>query len=121
MIRAETAERSNGGADDGAGFAIPRALPVGTRTDIQGVLQDAGDGAIIFGRHEEHGVGGFDPFAKLDERGRRALIEVLVVVRQVTDLDELELNARAVVGTAIEFARSSPLPQPSQALERMFA
>lgn len=38
----------------------------------------------------------------------------------VSDLDELDENARAVVGAAISFARNSPLPEPSQALEQVF-
>lgn len=37
------------------------------------------------------------------------------------DLEELEKNARAAVDESIEFARTSPLPQSAEALERMFA
>src|SRR6476661_5590464 len=89
VVGAEPADAAGRGGDDRGGFLVPHALPVGTRTDVDRVLQHAWNAAIIFRRHEQNAVGRANLLAKakilLGLLGKR--IEVLVVEGQIADLD----------------------------------
>ena len=41
---------------DGHGFVAPRVVPVGTRSPIDGVFQDAGHALVVLRSHNQNGV-----------------------------------------------------------------
>ncbi len=49
-----------------------------------------GNGAIVFRRDEQDRVGGLDILLEAGDGSRRALPEIIVVVRQVFELDDAE-------------------------------
>jgi len=53
---ADATERSRRVADDADRLAEERTLAVGTRSDIDGVLQNAGDRTVVFGCDEQDAV-----------------------------------------------------------------
>src|SRR5438132_13046198 len=93
MVRAEPADTARRGADHGARLTAPCALAIGPRSDIDGVLQRGRHRAVMLGRDEENGVSSPDPLAKLRPCYRRILIIILIVDRQVSDLDEAEFQS----------------------------
>lgn len=93
VVRTERAERAGRDARNGRGLAGPDALTVRPRSDVDGVLEHARDGAIVLGRREQHGVGATDAVAERDPcGGRRFAVEVLVIELQVADFDDGELQ-----------------------------
>ena len=88
VVGAEPADAAGRGGNDRRGFALPHALPIGTRADVDGIFEPAGDRAVIFGGDEQHPVGGGDLFAEADPFGRRAGLHILVEQRQIADLDD---------------------------------
>jgi hypothetical protein len=72
------------------------------------VLEDGGDGAVVLGGDEEHGVRGVDGGAEGDGRGGRGVaVDVLVVEGQVDDAvvgRELDALRRVVRGGLGELA-----------------
>src|SRR5262249_55464354 len=84
--------RARRDADHRARFARPRVLTVGTRAYVQRVLQHAWNGAVVFGCNEEDRVCGPDALPqRLPGLGRIGVL-ILVVERQLPDLDDLELQ-----------------------------
>src|SRR5215475_1202319 len=69
--RADAAERSGRVGDDPGRLAEKRALAVGARANVDGVLEHAGDRAVVFGGHEQHGVRRLQLFAESQPVGRR--------------------------------------------------
>jgi acetoin:2,6-dichlorophenolindophenol oxidoreductase subunit alpha len=77
-----------------------------------------------------HFQGDTDGYRSLEEKTHMLANDPLPLMRArllvegtgtAAELDDLTKAARAAVDDAIDFARSSPLPQPAEALERMFA
>ena len=94
MIGAEPADGTRRIADDAAGLAVENALSVGTRSDIDGIFQNAGNGPIVFGRHEQDSIRFPDTLAETHPVGRRRGLEVLVIKRQSAKRDNVELKRR---------------------------
>jgi hypothetical protein len=94
VVGAEPADATGRDADHGAGFAVPGALTVRPRADVDRVLQHSRDRAVVLGRDEEDGVGGRDLLLECDRRRRRVGVVVLVVEGQLADLDDLERERR---------------------------
>jgi len=81
-------------SDDGGEFAGPGVLAPRTRAPIEGVLEHGWDRAAVLGRHEHDAVGRCDLRLEADNARRKIAFVVLVVERQIVDLNELELQAR---------------------------
>ncbi len=90
LLGAGGADRADRDAEDAGRLAAPRALPVGPRGVIEGVLQHAGDRAVVFRRDEDDAGGGADGRLDAGHRRRLRAVVVLVVERQVADLDALQ-------------------------------
>src|SRR5260221_10288537 len=90
VVRAERSEGSGRDADDRGRLALPCALPVRPRSDVHGVLQRRGDGAVVLGRDEENRVRASDPITKRYPGLGWAGLQVLVVQLQTPDLDDLQ-------------------------------
>ena len=95
--RADATERARRVADDADRLAEERALAVRARADVDGVLQHAGDRAVIFGRHEQHAVRLLQLFAERQPVGRGIGFQVLVE----------EGNASSVVTSSFSEAGAS--------------
>src|SRR6476620_2674986 len=87
MVSSETADASRRCRDDRTRLLVEHALPVGPRADVDRVLQDSGDATIILGTAEQHAVRLADLLAETGPLLGRIGIEVLVVEREVADLD----------------------------------
>src|SRR4029434_548697 len=98
---------------DGRRLLVPDALAVGPRADVDGVLEDTGHAAIIFGRTEQYAVRRGDPLAETDPCLRRVGVEVLVVERQVPALDHraIAIVAAQCAHGARHLAVDAVLPQ----------
>src|SRR5712672_4661422 len=94
MIGAKSASPARRRADDRAWLAAPRVLSIRPRAHVQGVLQRGRDRTIMLGRNEENTVGRPYPIAKFRPRSRWLFIAVLVVNRQMSDIDDVELQRR---------------------------
>jgi hypothetical protein len=94
MVGTEPADRSGRDADHGAGLAVPRALAVRARADVDRILQYAGYAAVVFGRHEQQRVGARNALLERGDLGGRTGFEILVEQRQLADLDDFELQRR---------------------------
>ena len=94
MIRAKTAEGALGGAYHSAGLSTPHALPVGARADVKSILENRGNGAVIFRGNEENSVNRADLVAERRPRGRWRpfVVKILIIERKITDLDDLQLK-----------------------------
>src|SRR5262249_6420689 len=57
MVGTESADRTGADADDGPGLPLPHAGPVRSRSHVDGVLQAAGNRAIVLRGRKEHGIG----------------------------------------------------------------
>src|SRR3954471_15712586 len=88
----DAAERARRVRDNADRLAVERALAVGPRGDVDGVLQNARDRAIVFRRDEDDAVRLLDLFAKRQPIGRRRALEVLVEERDAGRRDDLELE-----------------------------
>jgi hypothetical protein len=66
-------------------------IAAGFWSNIDRVLENARDAAVIFWRDEQHAVRGPDLVAQADPLLGRILVEVLIVERQVADLDDRAL------------------------------
>src|ERR1700693_1861136 len=51
-----SAQKSRRPTHDGHGFVVPRVVPVGTRSPIDGVFQDAGHAVVVLRSHNQNGV-----------------------------------------------------------------
>ena len=93
MVRAEPADRAGRDADHRARLAGPRALAVRPRADVDRVLEHARHRAVVFRRDEKQRVGAFH-FGRESRprRGRIAFVVVFVVERELSDLDDLEVE-----------------------------
>ncbi len=80
------------GGNDRTGLFAPDALAIRPRPDIQRILQDRRNRPIIFGRHEQHGIGRTNPVTESDPRRRRICFKILIVVRQIADLDDAQFQ-----------------------------
>src|SRR5262249_5910713 len=78
---------------DGDRLAVPRAVAVGARGAVDGVLQHARQAVVVLGGREEDRVGGADLLLELDDLRRRVLFVVLIEERQPGDVVKLELRA----------------------------
>jgi acetoin:2,6-dichlorophenolindophenol oxidoreductase subunit alpha len=76
-----------------------------------------------------HFQGDTDGYRSAQEKARMLANDPLPLMRArllaesvgtAAELDELEKSGRRAVDDAIEFARTSPLPEPAEALERVF-
>ena len=93
MVGAEAADRARRDAHHRRRLLRPDAAAVGAGADVDGVLQDAGYRAVVFGRDEQNGVGRGDRFAEPGPGLRRAgRFEVFVVMGQITDFDDIEFE-----------------------------
>lgn len=84
------ADGSGGGAEDAGGLAAPHALAVGARAVVEGILEDAGDGAVVLGGDEDDALCGGDFGLHAQDAGGLLGVVVLVVEREVADFDDLE-------------------------------
>src|SRR5438445_8955605 len=90
MIRAEGADCSRRAADYRRRLAAPHALAVRSRADIDRVLEAARDRAVVFRRDEQQRLRTVYALAERRPRCRRRIgFEILVIQRQVADLDNL--------------------------------
>ena len=78
---------SRRGGDDRRRLLVEHALAVRPRADVDRILEHAGNAAIIFGADEQHAVRRADLLAEPHPLLGRVGVEVLVVERQVADLD----------------------------------
>jgi hypothetical protein len=110
MIGAKGPDRTWRAADDCTRLAVPNtAASIRPGSDIQGILQSGRYRAVIFGRDDQHCVSNLDALAERSPlRGRSAGLEILVVKRQLSDLDGFELPRRRSASDIIAFA-SIPL------------
>jgi hypothetical protein len=90
VVGAEPAERSLRHADDCRRFFREDALAVGPGADVDRVFQQAGHRTVVFRRHEQHGLRAPHAIAKARPGLGHVRFQVLVVQRQVADLDELQ-------------------------------
>ena len=92
MVRAETADGSRRNADNGGGFGVPW-LCVRTRTNIDGILQAAGNRTVVF-RSEQNRVAFADLLTKRNPgRGRIVGFEVLVIEREIANFHEFKIRS----------------------------
>ncbi len=105
VVGAEAADASRRGGDDRRRLLVEHALAIGPRADVDRVLEHAGNAAIIFGADEQHAVGRGDLLAEAGPLLGRIAVEVLVVERQVADLDH-----RAIEIVAAHARRSTARP-----------
>src|SRR6185436_11742901 len=101
MIGAEAADRARRGADDRRRLLVPHAAPIGPGADVDRVLKDPGDTAIIFGRAEQDSVCRGYLLTEPDV-GLWLLtlkIVVLAIQRQVADIDHPAFQLVAAQGT----------------------
>src|ERR1700754_971984 len=75
-----------------ARLAAPRAMTPRTRTPVDCVFQHAGHRAVVFGRHEQQGVGGLDLSFEVACRLGGIGVVLLAVQRQIADFDKFELE-----------------------------
>ena len=99
MIGAEPADASRRSGHDRRRLLVEHALAVGPRTDIDRVLEHARDAAVIFGAAEQDSVRFGDLLAEADPLLGRVRVEVLVVERQVADLDHRAVEIVGAQGT----------------------
>ena len=75
--------------DDSRGKVFPSDIAVGFGTDVYGIFQAGGDGAVVLGRDKKYPVGGFDDLAeqRVFRRGRfvadLGVIVVEIVKREI--------------------------------------
>jgi hypothetical protein len=75
------------------GLPFQARLAVGARADVDGVLQHARQRAVVLGGAEQDAVGGADAVAEFGPaRRRRVGLVILVVHRQVGDVDDLQFQ-----------------------------
>src|SRR3954447_5247225 len=74
----DATERAGGVADNADRLAEERALAIGARGDVDGVLQHAGDRAVVFRRHEQHAVRLLQLFPERQPVGRGIGFQILV-------------------------------------------
>ena len=94
-VRPLAAVRRRGGADHAEGLAGERALAVGPREPVDGVVEDGRHGAVVLGRHRQDAVRAADPLAQGRRRGGDVgPVDVLVVERQLVEaVDQVEGHA----------------------------
>ena len=93
LLRERGADRARRGAGDGGELAGPGVLAPRPRAPVDGVLEHGRDRAVVLGRHEQHAVGGRDLGLEADDARRQLALDVLIVDRQIVDLDEVERPA----------------------------
>src|SRR4051812_35715725 len=99
VIGAEAADRARRGADDRRRLLVPDALAVRPRSDVDRILENARNAAIIFGRDEEDPVSGTDRVTENGVGGRLvAAVIILVVEREVADLDDSAIKPALLQG-----------------------
>ena len=77
MIGAEGSDRARRAADDRTRLAVPDTASIGSRTNIQCILEDGRHRPIIFWGDEQHGVSGLDALAECSPlRGRRVGLKI---------------------------------------------
>src|SRR5262245_60831570 len=94
VVGAEGADRAERNAYHRARLSVPYAFSVGARAHVDRVLEWSWDGAIVLGRHEQYRIVRLYLLAKRRPRGRRVsgVVEVRVIERQLTDLDDFRLQ-----------------------------
>ena len=60
LLGCRGADGAPGCADDAGGLAVEGVLAVGARRPVDGILEHAGDRAVVLGRDDQHAVGGLD-------------------------------------------------------------
>ncbi|MNC51545.1 hypothetical protein D3C75_1008400 [compost metagenome] len=89
MVGAETTNSPRRHTDHRRWLAPPGALPVGPRPHIDGVFQAARHRTVVFRGNEQHRIAAADFVAKtLPGLWRCVGLDVLVVQRQIADLDD---------------------------------
>jgi len=88
MIGAKGAHLVGGDAHHAGGHPVEYAFPLRPRSDIDRVLEAGRNRPVIFRRQEQNGVPAFDLRAKTRPGGRRVVIEVFIIKRQIADLDD---------------------------------
>src|SRR6476469_2419084 len=95
MIGAEGPDRARRAADNRTRLAVPDAASIRPGADIQCILENCRHRAVIFRRDEQHCVSRLDALAERGPcRGRRVDIKILIVKRQLSNLDDVELQRR---------------------------
>ena len=89
---ADAAERSRRIGDDADRLAQERALAIGPRSDVNGILQHAGNRTVVFRRDEQDAVRFLQFLAKRQPVGRRCGLEVLVEERNAVQRRDVELE-----------------------------
>jgi len=93
ILRARRAHGSRLCAHDRSGFAIPRAVTVGTRRPVNRILQNAGDRVVVFRRNKQDGVRLPYPALELRDFGWRVLFFVLVEEGDAVQFESFENRA----------------------------
>src|ERR1019366_1629563 len=124
MVGPESPEGPRRHRHHGAWFPAPDALPIRAGANVDRVLQYARNRAVIFWRNEQHRIRGLYLFAKREPGLGRRIIEVLVVQRNLSDLDDLQFHplrrqrGEGKGGAAIEAARAETTNQDRHFLAR---
>jgi hypothetical protein len=74
----DTTKRARRIADDANRLAEERALSVGARSDVDGVLQYAGNRAVVFRGDEQNALRRLQFFAESHPIGRRRRFQILI-------------------------------------------
>src|SRR3984893_6821752 len=95
MIGTEGPDRARRAADDRTRLAVPDAASIRPGADIQCILENGRHRTVIFGRDEQHRVGGLDALAERGPwRGRRVGLKILIIKRHSYDHHDVERQER---------------------------
>jgi hypothetical protein len=89
---ADTAQWPRRIADDADRLAEERALAIGARSDVDGVLQHPRDRTIVFRRDEQHAIRFLQLVAEREPVGRRICFQILIEKRDVVQGDDIQLE-----------------------------
>src|SRR5262249_41055115 len=102
LLRQGAADRAGRGAGDESGLAGPGVLTPRPRAPVDGVLENRGNGAVMFRSDNQDAVGAREFVLEAHHLGRKVAFIVLVVHRQVGDARK----------ACVKFARRRARPAP---------
>src|SRR5690606_21869070 len=94
LLGERRADRTDGNTYDACRFSRPCALTVGTGRMVDGVLEDTRDRPVVLGRYEHEPVRRRDLRLEPLDRRRLVVVVVLIVKREIADLDNGECEIR---------------------------
>ena len=93
VLGAGGADAADGGAHHGYRLALPRVVAVGSRRPVDGVLQHARKGIVVFGRGQQNGIGGADAPLQLHHPRRQGSLVILVEQRNAREIENIQAGA----------------------------